>query len=325
MSTLFFQQVKAYRRSLTKAQRSKPIRTKAAVYPAAVERRYSTKIESWLLPITDFVEKYIQEKGKALLRGDTNKDLRMDAVAGEEFDEMKRQLDAWMKEYYPTDEQEISKSEIMLSIGVTATTVCALQSKIFSSQAKPIVGFDYITPDPWWEGLRDRWMADNYRLIKSLSTEYITKVNLLVDAAIDSGTSYADLTKQIQSLSENITKKRARLIARDQIGKLQGQINQKKQMEAGVETYYWQTAGDERVRGNPTGHFKNAIPSHYVMNDVLCRWDDASVYSKDGGKTWINRSGKMPLVHPGQAIQCRCSAIPNFDDIVQEVDEEIAA
>ena len=75
---------------------------------------------------------------------------------------------------------------------------------------------------------------------------------------------------------------RARLIARDQVGKLYGGLNERRQLAAGIEDYVWQTRQDERVR-----------PSHVANN----------------GKRFSWRS-PPPTGHPGTAVQCRCLAVP---------------
>ena len=129
--------------------------------------------------------------------------------------------------------------------------------------------------------------------------------------------------KEIRKLDTQIEGWRARLIARDQVGKLNGALTKRRMSDAGIDKYTWMTANDERVRGNPSGPWKNAVPSHYIMNNMVCRWDDNTVYSDDKGKTWKPRTGKMPIAIPGQPISCRCGSIPFFDDMIAQVDEEI--
>jgi hypothetical protein len=90
--------------------------------------------------------------------------------------------------------------------------------------------------------------------------------------------------------------------------------------------YIWETSGDERVRGTPKeegGIYPNARPSHYAMDSLLCRWDDSSVYSEDGGRTWIDRPPGAVLLHPGDDYQCRCTAIAYWQELVGEADEQI--
>lgn len=73
--------------------------------------------------------------------------------------------------------------------------------------------------------------------------------------------------------------------------------------------YVWDTSGDERVR-----------ESHAVMEGLLCRWDDATVCSYDGGRTWVPRPAGAVLMHPGMDYQCRCCADAWFNELLDEVD-----
>jgi len=91
--------------------------------------------------------------------------------------------------------------------------------------------------------------------------------------------------------------RRAATIARDQIGKLNGEMNQLRQTNLGVRRYRWSTSQDERVRD---GHRK--------LNGTIQLWAKPPVVDE--------RTGERG--HPGQPIQCRCSAIPIIDDVLAD-------
>ncbi|MFB6265159.1 MAG: anti-CBASS protein Acb1 family protein, partial [Bradymonadaceae bacterium] len=59
-----------------------------------------------------------------------------------------------------------------------------------------------------------------------------------------------------------VAESRARLIARDQVQKLNSRLNEARQTSLGIERYRWSTAGDERVR-----------PSHEAKAGEIFRWD----------------------------------------------------
>lgn len=82
---------------------------------------------------------------------------------------------------------------------------------------------------------------------------------------------------------------RGELIARDQIGKVNGDLNRIRQQQMGLVRYTWTTAGDERVRN-----------SHAVKNGRVYRWNDPPA---DTG-------------HPGDDIQCRCHARGHIEDVI---------
>jgi hypothetical protein len=153
---------------------------------------------------------------------------------------------------------------------------------------------------------------------------YIQGVNAAVERAVTTGASVSTLTKQILALDDKITKGRANFIARDQIGKLNGEITQRRMESVGLSMYIWETSGDERVRGDPGGKYPDAIPSHHLMDGLMCRWDNSSVYSEDGGKTWKPRPSGAVLLHPGQDYICRCTAIAYWQELVGEADGVIA-
>jgi hypothetical protein len=129
---------------------------------------------------------------------------------------------------------------------------------------------------------------------------------------------------------------RAALIAVDQIGKLNGQLTKQRQMEGGIDVYVWQTARDERVRGRPGGTNPNAVPSHWEMEGMYCKWSDNSVYAdpaidvvRDEKRgeiisiNWKPRNALMPLSIPGEAIRCRCTAAPVWESFLSPIDQEI--
>lgn len=80
---------------------------------------------------------------------------------------------------------------------------------------------------------------------------------------------------------------RAILIARDQTTKLNGAINEARQRDAGVKKYQWSTSGDERVR-----------EEHQSLDGETFGWD---AQPTEG--------------HPGDAVMCRCVAIPIVEEL----------
>ena len=109
---------------------------------------------------------------------------------------------------------------------------------------------------------------------------------------------------------------RAKVLARDQTSKMNNAISAIRQKSVGIDKYIWETSMDRRVVGTPGGLYPKGTKlhkNHYVMEGILCRWDDPTVYSTDKGKTWIKRTEQMPKNHPGDDIMCRCRAAPYID------------
>ena len=127
-------------------------------------------------------------------------------------------------------------------------------------------------PQSWLVGT-EKWMSQTIRAG--------ARVNVLQD----------DLIKRL-----GIGERHARLIARDQIGKLNGQVTETVQRLAGVSSYVWTTVDDERVRGRPGGRYPRAHPSHYALDGTVHKWGSPPV----AGPGTQRRD-------PGAAIQCFAS------------------
>ena len=187
--------------------------------------------------------------------------------------------------------------------------VSDLNLKGFTAQLTAIAGTKFYPPgEPWVSGAVDDWSSANFELVRSLSSEYIGKLNVIVRDAVEKGLDVSEFRAKIATLADNMTGWRVQLLARDQVGKLNGALSKRRQTDAGVGEYEWETAGDERVRGRK----HPATPSHWAMQGKICRWDDSSVVKE--GDSWVPRSADMPDTTPGQDILCRCVGIPRFTE-----------
>jgi uncharacterized protein with gpF-like domain len=219
---------------------------------------------------------------------------------------------------------------VVLSVGNIGTVIQHTATKLFGfeemqwrRQLLVVTGQEFqFSGAPWWKEAVTAWENTNYRLIKSLSQEYVQKLNTLIITGIQSGWTHEEMTSQIRTLSDRITGARARLIARDQVGKFNSALAKAQYEYTGLDTYMWNTARDERVRGNPRGLYPKAIPSHWDIDGMICRWSDPSVYMDQDDK-WRKRPPNMPQVAPGMEICCRCLPSPIFYDLIAGVDVEI--
>lgn len=147
---------------------------------------------------------------------------------------------------------------------------------------------DYYLGDFYVEQLK-KWVEENVGLISSIPEDTLEKMKDIVYDGFAAGKTTTRMVKEIQR-AYSISRRRAELIARDQIAKLNGQIQRAQQQDAGITEYIWSTTGDERVR-----------KSHRDLNGRKFSWDDAPVNS-DGRKC-----------HPGEDFQCRCIGRPVFN------------
>lgn len=140
---------------------------------------------------------------------------------------------------------------------------------------------------------REKWLTqamrvatrENVDLIKSIPDQQLKHVERIVSNGIVNGSRVEALADELYQRFD-VSDSRAMLIARDQVGKWHGSLQRLRQVDAGVHSYEWSASGDERVRAK-----------HRERDGKVFRWDSPP----DDG-------------HPGIPVQCRCVAIPVFDD-----------
>ncbi len=148
---------------------------------------------------------------------------------------------------------------------------------------------DYYMGDFYAEYL-EKWVNENVGLIKTIPEETLDRMQEIVYDGFTHGKTTKQMVKEIQR-AYGVSRRRAELIARDQTAKLNGQIQQAQQMDAGITEYIWSDCRDVRVRD-----------SHRKLNGNRFRWDDPPVVDEKSGRR----------CHPGQDYQCRCIARPVF-------------
>lgn len=279
------------------------------IYPRNIEAKYKTKLSNFYKPLVDFVYEFLDRNQEQMLRGDSV-EIKCDSLPGGTFRRMVQSLEGWLSVYMPTvsEMQEAQNNVIFTGLNQTADQIKEHEDIQFQKQLQNGIGVSFQTDAPWWEETKAIWTQNNYNLITSNARNYVNEINTICEQGIVGGLSVEQLTEQIKKVTVRLTDKKCRLIARDQIGKLQGQVSQAQMEEVGLEMYVWETSGDERVRS-----------THIPMDGLLCRWDNANVYSSDGGKNWIPRPANAVRMHPGQDIQCRCIAVAYMPELLYEM------
>lgn len=191
-------------------------------------------------------------------------------------------------------------SDILRNLPEYADEVSGFNRRAFASAMANVIGVDFLrgVDGPWLQVEMRSWVSENTRLIQSIPERLLTDVDGIVQRALRSGADPRQTAAEIRQRF-GVTESRARLIARDQVAKLNSDITQSRNQALGLNQYVWSTSGDERVRD-----------THVAMNGKLCRWDDPTVYSEDGGETWASRSHIGGVEeHPGRDFQCRCVSL----------------
>jgi SPP1 gp7 family putative phage head morphogenesis protein len=144
---------------------------------------------------------------------------------------------------------------------------------------------------PWLQNIVD----ENVSLIQSIPKKKLeTFKNGLV--ALITADAPQDQIRELIDKHFSGVRVNARLIARDQVGKLNGKINQYRQEQLGGKRYIWRGADDERERKD-----------HRKLNGTTHKWSDPPIVDRGTGRR----------AHPGEDFQCRCRAEMVLEDILE--------
>lgn len=175
-------------------------------------------------------------------------------------------------------------------VSETAQAVSKFNRKQWHRILRKQYGVDVTKSEPQLLPRLNEWERRNLALITSIPEQYAAQLEGKILDAVQRGLTAKDVTKLVLSVYP-LPLKRARLIARDQVGKLNGQLTRMRQEGLGVTSYRWRGVMDSRER-----------PSHVEHEKKVFDWSDPPA---DTG-------------HPGEDYQCRCHAepiLPDFEDI----------
>lgn len=188
---------------------------------------------------------------------------------------------------------------------------------------KLLTGRPFYATTEWWDETKRAWLDTLSRSITKNINNYADTLKEKVFEAFRQGKSRDYILNVIKGINSSISDTRANFLARDLVGKLNGEVERNLQLSIGIDEYFWQTIRDELVRGRPGGVYASAIPSHWVMESLVCQWNNPGVVSFDYGRTWVPRNTQMPYKHPGEDWQCRCSGSPFSSSLLRQIDDEI--
>lgn len=172
---------------------------------------------------------------------------------------------------------------------IAESVAASNESNIQSSVARAL-GVNIILPGSDLSDALDAWVIQNGSLITSMQNDYLQRVQNVVNQGFRTGRTYRDIAKDIREAT-GITRRRATLIARDQVGSLNAQVTEQRDKDLGITEYIWRNAGDIRVRGNPSGLYPKSKYDHWRREGKKYSYDKPPA---DG--------------NPGEPIQCRCFA-----------------
>lgn len=201
---------------------------------------------------------------------------------------------------FPFQQRAITSSHFF------ALEIAAFNRLQYDKNINSVLGVDIFVEEPWLESQLELFANQNAQLITNMKENEIERVSGIIQRGLQEGSSYDSIAENIEK-SFGITRRHAKLIARDQTAKLNGSLTKLRQQNAGVSEYIWETSMDERVR-----------PDHRVLQGKRCRWDDPTVYFDTATKKWEKRSKiKGTEVHPSQDVNCRCQPTIFYESVFE--------
>lgn len=226
-----------------------------------------------ILRLVDRVGKELT-KVLAPLLAEVNTDTRMDAPADRVRTAVQR-----VTEQLPEFEAEIRVVSRRAVTGVSTANRRSLNQLL-----ERTVGVGLSEAESFIEGTLTNALERSVDLITNLLSDEVTDVQDTIADGFRAGRRSESIARDLRDRLD-ISRRRAQLIARDQVATLNSELTRQRQTHMGVTHYIWRTSGDERVR-----------EEHADLDGQRFSWREGS-----------------PEGHPGEPINCRCTAEPDLD------------
>lgn len=261
--------------------------------PREVERQYARELESAL---RDAVKEAL-----AVLRPIANEDInaRMDARS----DALEREIDG-LKIRFAT----LYQPKVTRAVKRAGERTNKDHKKKHERTMRTVLQIRPEFSEPWLVERINQWSTDNSRLVVRQTDAFYNKLAERVREGVASGKRVETLAREIETDLEDDgdgwAKRRSKVIARDQVGKLFGELTRARHQELGISRYVWRTSRDERVR-----------ESHVEREGLIFSWaNPIEDQLGDYGLAPDRIDG-----HPGQPIQCRCTGEPVLEDLLGDL------
>ena len=254
-------------------------------FPLMIERQYERKKVAEINEITLLVKEFLIPQIPSMVEQVELVDTRQDTYV-EDFEAIISGIKIKFGE-------TITRRIIERDAEDMANSVDNRNAQIFDMQVKQVTGVSPFRSEPWLRGTLTNSVSQNVSLISTLHEDYFKDIEFETLNGLERGLSTRDIAKNIQKKT-GASKNRARLIARDQVSKLNSNLASRRASDLGVKRFRWSTSSDERVRA-----------SHRALNNKIFTYKNGA--SVDGDTN----------VLPGQPIRCRCVAVP----IISSIDE----
>jgi SPP1 gp7 family putative phage head morphogenesis protein len=284
--TSILQQQLQVQQTIRQLKGQKPIRRlrkpRLAILPKTFEREYTSQLLGFLRTARRLVDETLIPQ---LGRIERDAGLVRDGMRNDAWpDDVNRVMDVARGSF-----EQITGRERVHTPQEMAQKVSKANKRKVIKQFKGMVGVDIFFAEPELGPLLASWTAENTSLIRTVEGEFFDRIELATLRGFNAGKRAGEVSEDIRKSMET-SENRFRLIARDQINKLQGSLTRHRQTTLGVKRYIWRTSLDARVRD-----------SHQELEGNVYAW---------------NGPPQPPEGPPGFPINCRCHAEPLIDDLL---------
>jgi len=295
-STVMAQAVQAAVKSKFRGQ--KVLKSKVVPrYPDNLAREYQRITNTYMTLLSQTVKEHLPEVRRAIAEEYANENMRKDDDNGV-FSVVSRVFFKIQTEF----EKKAQTFGLEQKIANLANLTRKLKIREWKRVVKNTLGIDIMEDYYMGEFFRstmELWTQRNIDLIKSVPQKTIADMRNIILEGYRTGRTNTDIGKDIQE-AYGIERRKAQFWARDQMGKLNSDITEAQQKDAGVQEYIWSDSDDGRVR-----------PCHAYLNGTRQRWDSPPeiwYMTKSRGRVYTGRR-----CHPGQDYDCRCIPLPVFN------------
>jgi SPP1 gp7 family putative phage head morphogenesis protein len=274
--------IAARRRTVERAQKRRPKQTNKIVElrePRNVQLAYQKELTKLVDEFSDLVREVLIE---ALPELEVENNLtipegaRQDAL-GDDLEKLTELLGSKARAIFAVARIKSIAQRI-------AADAFSFNKKAVEDQLIDAVGIKLPLDEPFIADQFEMFVQSQVSLVTKLQEEQLKTIESVVLQGFREGQRHEMIAEQIEERL-GVTKSRALLIARDQIAKINGELVRLRHTNIGITQYRWVTSRDERVRS-----------SHRERHGKVFSWDNPP-----------------PDGHPGQPINCRCTASPVVD------------
>jgi len=248
-----------------------------------VEKDKSYFLASPQLP--ENLQKFIRLQNLKLSKLYTKMLIKIDGMS----DEMTKQISLHdLKQYADTAENKTNK-EFKKTVADKIAVIPTL-----SDEQRILIDEGYFSTidKPIKMTLKNYYSQNIETSMKYFTNEEVTKLRKMVADQIFEGRPWSELISKINGRL-HVGRSRAKFIASQETSLFVSNLKEIQYKAAGINSYRWSTLGDENVRD-----------SHKILNKKTFSWDDPPIVDRLHGRR----------AHPGEDFNCRCVAIPIFEE-----------